>query len=260
MNIHFLKKFIIFYPLTRNFVYTLRSGIAKGLKRKGGLGFIPRSNTAEEDFLLSLSLKGKTILDIGGFIGIYTLFFAKAVTDKGKVFTFEPNPLNYKEIITNLKINNIKNVEVLNIGVGAKKGVEKLVYNPRESAMGTFEEKIKKNMKGNSKLAKEISISVDTIDNLISKGKIERPDFVKIDVEGVEMDVLEGMIETVRNNKPKLFIEIHGADLEQKISNAKNIINYLIQNKYSIYHVELGEKVYSSNFSIAKSGHIYCFR
>ncbi|GAH05454.1 unnamed protein product, partial [marine sediment metagenome] len=58
----------------------MRGGIAKGLKRKGGFGFIPRSNTIEEKFLLKLSLKGKIILDIGGFIGIYTLFFAKAVT------------------------------------------------------------------------------------------------------------------------------------------------------------------------------------
>ncbi len=143
MNIHFLKKFIIFYPLTRNFVYTLRSGLAKGLKRKGGIGFIPRSNTAEENFLFSLSLKGKTILDIGGFIGIHALFFARAVTETGKVFTFEPNPQNYPEIIKNLKINNIKNVDLLNVGVSSKKGSEKLVYRFREPGGGHLMTKLK---------------------------------------------------------------------------------------------------------------------
>ena len=260
MKNSFLKKLQIFYPLTRNFTITLRGGIAKGLKRKGGFGFIPRSNTLEENFLLRLPLKGKIIFDIGGFVGICTLFFARAVTGRGKVFTFEPNPQNYKEIITNLKINNIKNVKVLNIGVSSRKGKKRLLYNPRESARGTYDEKIKKNMKKNFKNVKEISISVDTIDNLINKGQIERPDFVKIDVEGAEMDVLEGMIETVSKYKPELFIEIHGANLEQKKSIARNLLNYMTQNNYSIYHVELGEMLCSSDFSIIKSGHIYCSR
>ncbi len=106
---------------------------------------------------------------------------------------------------------------------------------------------------------REVYISVDTIDNLVDSGKIEKPDFVKIDVEGAEMEVLEGMIGTVRNFKPELFIEVHGADLKQARSNAKNLIYYLVKNKYSIYHIELGKVVNSSNYSIATSGHIYCF-
>ena len=87
---------------------------------------------------------------------------------------------------------------------------------------------------------------------------IERQDFVKIDVEGAEMEVLDGMIETVSKYKPELFIEVHGTNLEQKEFNARNILNYLTQNNYSIYHIESGKTLCFSDFSIAKSGHIYC--
>jgi len=113
-------------------------------------------------------------------------------------------------------------------------------------------------MKKKFKNIEEINISVDTIDNLINKGLIERPDFIKIDVEGVEMDVLDGMIETLTNYKPELFIEVHGVNLEQKEFNARNLLNCLTQNNYSIYHIESGKILSSSDFSIAKSGHIYC--
>ena len=107
---------------------------------------------------------------------------------------------------------------------------------------------------------KLIEISVQKILERINNKKEYILDF---DIKSTDIVKDEADIVKIKENsvtrEPKLFIEIHGADLEQKISNAENIINYLTQNKYSIYHVELREMVYSSNFSIAKSGHIYCF-
>ena len=52
--------------LVKNYIYTSKSGLVKGLKRKGGLGFIPRPLTREEKFLMNLDLNGQTIYDIGG--------------------------------------------------------------------------------------------------------------------------------------------------------------------------------------------------
>ena len=80
--------------LLKNRVYTSRSGLVKGLKRKGGVGFIPRQLSLEEKFLMNLDINGQTIYDIGGNVGIFTMFFARSVGKKGKVITFEPNPWN----------------------------------------------------------------------------------------------------------------------------------------------------------------------
>jgi hypothetical protein len=52
--------------LVKNCIYTSRSGLTKGLKRKGGLGFIPRQPSLEEKFLLDLDINGQTTYDIGG--------------------------------------------------------------------------------------------------------------------------------------------------------------------------------------------------
>lgn len=60
--------------LVKNRVYTSRSGMAKGLKLKSGLWFIPRPLTQEEKFLINLDINGQTIYDIGGNAGIFTIF------------------------------------------------------------------------------------------------------------------------------------------------------------------------------------------
>ena len=58
--------------------------------------------------------------------------------------------------------------------------------------------------------------------------------------------------------KPKLFIEIHGANIKDKVENIKRIVKMLLNNKYSIFHVELGKMINESNASNAKEGHIFC--
>ena len=78
---------------------------------------------------------------------------------------------------------------------------------------------------------------MNEIDNLINIGQIEKSYIVKIYVEGAEMDVLEEMIDIVNKYNPELFIEIHDANLEQKQTNVKYLLNYLAKNNYSIYHV-----------------------
>src|ERR1700682_6385710 len=96
-----------------NVTYTIRHGLATGMRRKGGLGFLPVAlrETAEERFLSSLNLAGKTVYDIGGFEGVLTLFFARKANS---VITFEPNPRNYQRCADNVRLNALTNVRVLN--------------------------------------------------------------------------------------------------------------------------------------------------
>ena len=65
----------VLMSLVKNHIYTSKSGLTKGLKRKGRLGFIPRQLSLEEKFLLGLDINGQTIYDIGGATGLFTIFF-----------------------------------------------------------------------------------------------------------------------------------------------------------------------------------------
>src|ERR1035441_3118651 len=99
---YYTKEFSLIYRVisriskSLNFSYTSRRGLAKGLKRRGGLGFLPGGPpTAEEDFLRTLDLRGKTVFDVGGFIGLMTIFFASRAAH---VVTYEPLPASRSKI------------------------------------------------------------------------------------------------------------------------------------------------------------------
>jgi FkbM family methyltransferase len=244
--------------LVKNRIYTSRSGLTKGLKLKGGLGFIPRQLSSEEKFLLGLDINGQTIYDIGGAAGIFTIFFARSVGKNGKVITFEPNPWNCNMIFEHLKLNNLDNVEVQQIALGKKREKGTLAVRQSETGTGSLQEDIKASIL-QEKGAETIQVEIDTLDNQIATNNLPKPDFVKIDVEGLEMDVLDGMREIIKNYKPKLFIEIHGVDVQRKIENVQRVVDFLIAREYSIYHIESGDLITSSNTQIAKAGHLYAY-
>lgn len=251
----------IFRLILKNYVYTINRGIARGLKKKGGFQFIPSTAPPkpEERFLLGLELKDKTIYDIGGYQGIFTIFFARAAGKIGKVITFEPNPNNYRRIIENVKLNNFDNVKVLQVGLGEKKEKTTLAFIGSELATGSAQEGIKAQIL-KTRGARTISIEIDSLDNQIRINDLPSPDFIKIDVEGLEMEVLIGMTGLIKNHNPKLFIEIHGIDIQRKIENVQRVVEFLAANAYSIRHVESEEIVTPSNAQIAKTGHLYCIR
>ena len=88
--------------------------------------------------------------------------------------------------------------------------------------------------------------------------KLPKPDFIKMDVEGMEYNALLGMAETISKYKPSMCIEIHGADKESKIENVQRIVKFLDSHGYSIYHVESERAVTNNNAQTAKWGHIFC--
>ena len=93
--------------------YTVRHGIIKGMKRKGGLGFLPAflarspENEPELTFLRNLDLEGKVVYDIGAFQGVMTLFFARQAK---AVISYEPLPTNYRRVIENVELNGLRHV------------------------------------------------------------------------------------------------------------------------------------------------------
>ena len=243
--------------LFRNYVYTVQHGLASGLKRCGGLGFLPKSDlTKEEQFLMALDLKGQTVYDVGAWEGIFTIFFARAVGDTGSVVAFEPNPDNYSCVLENVSLNHFKNVSVRMIALGREPGRGMLVFSPQSLGTGSLNTDIKRDLLLEE--AKTVQVDVDMLDHQIIELASPRPNFVKIDVEGFEFDVLSGMNDTVDQCKPKLYIEMHGANMEKKIENAQNVVGFLMQKGYTIRLIENDEIITGANADHAKMGHLYC--
>lgn len=250
---HFLR------PMLTNHIFKIQFGLAKGFKIKGelGLSILYRKPTAEELILKSLNLQGKTVYDVGGYIGITSMFFSRNVGDSGHVITFEPLPDNFSKILENISINNISNVRAINKGVGQHKETKEMAVWPSCTAMASIDDSIKSKILSQYGCY-EVEIEIDSIDNVISLNNLPKPDFIKIDVEGYEFSVLLGMKQTIQKYKPDLFIEIHGSDIEAKIQNAKQVAEFLINQDYKLFHVETGNEIKLEDTMIMKEGHVYC--
>jgi FkbM family methyltransferase len=230
--------------------YTVRSGVARGLKRRGGFGFIPRRMSPEETFLTALDLRGKTVFDLGGYQGIYTLFFARAVGANGRVITFEPNPLNSEAIHQNVELNGFNNVILKQIALSDRAGRADLLFPVREPARGTLRADYQAHLAQHFE-SRKVSVTLDTLDNQLEY--LPAPDFIKIDVEGAELEVLRGMTRLLGERRPALFIEVHtGVDV-------RSLITRLADANYEMTHIERGATIMPEDADTFENGHLYCF-
>jgi FkbM family methyltransferase len=262
-----IKRKIIGYinrmPAIDNFVYTAKHGPARGLKRQGGMGwlpsFVPRMHEwdAEETFLANQEWRGLTVYDIGGDQGQFTIFFAHRVGDTGQVVVFEPNPQSCRRILRNVQLNDFRNVWLLPLGLGERREALQFTFPALEPARGTAVPAIANTIK------KEVSVTgceieVNSLDAEIMRSGLPVPHFIKLDVEGMEYPALKGMQETLKTHHPRLSIEIHGADMSDKTANVRRVVGFLESLNYRMRHIESDERITSLNADRACEGHLYC--
>jgi FkbM family methyltransferase len=242
------------------YVHEIQYGRVK-IKQKGGLGFLKRSDkrsSPEEAFLTSLDLKGKTVYDIGGYVGLLTVVFAKAVGPAGKVVVFEPNEENCSRIQDNVRLNQVKNVNLLKLGIGDRKQEKQsLIVRRNSSATGSMDDEIQTQIIREGSF-RRLHINVDTLDGAIDAHGLPSPDFIKIDIEGMEYRALQGMPRTIKNYSPQFYIEIHGADTLSKLENIRRVAEFFQSCGYSMWHVETQLDITAGNCAAAKEGHIFC--
>lgn len=246
-----------------NHVYTAKHGPARGLKRQGGIGwlpaFIPRMHEweAEEAFLANFDWRGRNVYDIGGDQGLFTLFFAHRVGETGQVVVFEPNQQSCRRIQQNIRHNGFRNVRLMPLGIGETRATLQFTFPALEPARGSATPAIAEQIKREAD-ATPVQIEVNSLDDEITRSALPIPHFIKLDVEGMEYPALKGMKQTLSTHRPRLSIEMHGADMEQKMANVKQVVAFLEQLDYDLRHIESGESIRSANADRASRGHLYC--
>ena len=240
--------------------YTARHGLIQGMRRKGGLGWIPLlarpgSGSLEERFWRSQDLKGRVVYDVGAFEGMLTMFFSAQCA---RVVSYEPNSINRARLLENIKLNALANVTVRELGVGARADMGELVFTPLMTGGGSLEPKRAAQLKTSRDAASE-RIQVTTLDQDIAEAGLPAPDIVKIDIEGLELEALKGASQTLSAYRPDLFLEMHGETLREKKRKVIEIVEWLTQAGYrNLWHVETQTPITPENAIAAMEGHLYC--
>lgn len=159
---------------------------------------------AECDVVLRLLRPGMTVLDIGAHHGYYTLLASCRVGKSGRVFAFEPSPRERRKLRWHLRWNHCSNVEVVEMALGARAGeAELFLVAGRETGCNSLRPPA---VRGTPK---KLGVPIGTLDGFVSRQEIERVDFLKLDVEGAELSVVEGGQELLsRPPRPIALVEI----------------------------------------------------
>ncbi|MBI4979365.1 MAG: FkbM family methyltransferase [Spirochaetes bacterium] len=232
-------------PLLSRIPVRLWRGPAAGLISVGALAYtdIFRDESPAERFLDELTLAGKTVYDIGGYIGITGIAFARKTGEKGNVICCEPNPVLVRLIRKNKRSNKMYWLEIMNIAVGEADGQAEMYVEPDRAAAGT----LRKNAAANSKFA----VTVRTVDSLVKEG-VPAPDLVAVDAPGYGLQVLKGMTTVLRKGNCALIIALYDNDTAA-------VISLLMKYGYSIRHIEQAAMITDAAAAASlRSGHIYC--
>jgi FkbM family methyltransferase len=141
---------------------------------------------------------GDVVYDVGAAAGFFTVLAARLVGDGGRVYAFEPLPRHAEAVRQNARINDFTNVAVIEAACGRVPGRDILLV-PEDDSTQT----------GSHRPSGEpLDVEVVAIDDL----GLPPPQLVKIDVEGAEVDVLHGLINTLERSRPLIVCELHGTN------------------------------------------------
>lgn len=188
--------------------------------------------------VLQYIIKGDVVLDIGANVGLWAIQLSKKVTNTGRVYAFEPMKSTFREL--EKRTSKFPNIILQNLGVSDRIGAEIILFDPVAiTPLGATIARTANHL-NKSERFKEATIQIDTLDNMFSDFT-ENIKFIKVDVEGHELQVVQGAFNFISKHKPIFFIEIlreywiDGMPVKSKVANLLCSMGY----KMSQVHEEM---------------------
>jgi FkbM family methyltransferase len=170
------------------------------------------------------------IFDLGANFGYYSICLAKYLSNKCSIYSFEPFPTTFKKLTQNVIINDMQGtINLYQMGVSSESG--DMSISVRVSCNSGSATLI-----ANQNYENEVAlVKVVTLDDFVERNDIHKINFVKIDVEGFETNVLKGWKKGLSKFKPILFLEIDPPLLLKAKSSVMEIKNILSANGYKMF-------------------------
>jgi len=171
-----------------------------------------------DDFPIS---NDDVIIDVGAHIGLFALF-ASQFCKNGKIFCYEPIKENYKILIENIEMNQIQNIFPNNLAVTKETSRVKIFLNDDQSGHSMFIQN--KNF---------VEVDSKSLSDIFIDNGIKECDFLKLDCEGAEYEIVESISSDLFTKINKTAIEYHMVDTKPEL--LKQLINKLKQFSFSVH-------------------------
>jgi FkbM family methyltransferase len=182
-------------------------------------------------FLDSVLKEGMVFVDGGANEGLYSLFAARCVGPSGRVFSFEPSQREFHRLNCNIRLNNLKNVQAIPAALSDATGETELhiacSHHSGHNTLGKFAHPVP--------LLRNESVSTQTLDGFAMDTGLTHLDFVKLDVEGAEVRVLEGSRRVLRQMRPMILFEASDDALTGQGSRLSDLLEFLRSQDYKLY-------------------------
>jgi FkbM family methyltransferase len=161
----------------------------------------------------SMAQPGDVVFDIGAHVGFYTLLAAELVGSSGRVVAFEPVPENLRYLKSHLRMNRVKNTVVCPVAVGRGFGV-----------MG-FDRGVS-STQGRLSASAPLKVPVVGLDEYVAQRGFPSPKVIKMDIEGGELDALEGAKTLLSSVRPVIFLATHSPQLHRDCCQLLSELDY----------------------------------
>jgi FkbM family methyltransferase len=172
---------------------------------------------------------GMTVLDIGAHHGFYSLLASRKVAPSGRVISFEPSPREREKLARHLAWNSSENVRVEETALGEADGpADFFVVARKETGCNSLRQPQTKHP------TRRLQVQVQRLDEYLRSRQMDRVDFIKLDVEGAELSVLQGAGEIFdRSPRPVLLCEVQDLRTKPWGYSASEIIKFLASHGYA---------------------------
>lgn len=207
------------FMVKKPYFYFSKAKLFKGIKKVACKYYVPK--------------KGDVIVDIGAGIGTETLFFKEHIQDKGKIYAIEASKASHEKLVEMCAKNNIENSENLHLAITDQNQsvwIEE-TENYQVDALNT-------NDKG-------IRVDGVTLDHLVADKQIKRIDFLKVNIEGSELPMIEGMQKSIKIIE-NIAVSCHDFLFDDDRKIKETMTEFLITNGFEVFFNTTGNQVVDS--------------
>ncbi|HVP24222.1 MAG TPA: FkbM family methyltransferase [Conexivisphaerales archaeon] len=203
------------------------------LVTRSGIPCLMRAKTTDLSIYLEVFVKkvynprgfeihaGDVVVDVGAHIGVFTVF-AASLAKSGRVYAFEPDNRNFEMLLTNVELNHLTNVVPSKVALAGSTG-RRALYLAEDGGWSSFFKL--------EHLNGETETEALSLRDALALNKIERVDFLKMDCEGAEYEILFGCPDDTLSAVSRISMECH--DMDNKLT-TENMMLYLEGKGFSV--------------------------